>query len=46
MTSTITSAIATLFLIVGVWTVNLICYHPYADNFDPMSPINVTVSWK
>jgi len=44
MTTTIASAVATLFLIVGVWAADLVCYHP--DNSDLTAPIKVTTSWK
>lgn len=42
MTSTITSAVTFLFIIVGVWTVDLVCYHPQAG-LDPLSPVSVAV---
>ncbi len=46
MASTITSAVATLLLIVSVWVADVVCYHPYADNLDPQSPINTATAWK
>ena len=46
MTSTIITAFAVSFLIVGTWVADLACYHPQADNLDPQSPINTAMAWK
>ena len=46
MTSTIITAVAALFLIVGTWAADLACYHPQSDSLDPLAPINTTIAWK
>ena len=46
MTSTIMTAVAATFLIVGTWAVDLVCYHPHADSLDPTTPLNITIAWK
>ena len=46
MTSTILTAVAASFLIIGAWAADLACYHPYADSLDPTTPINITTAWK
>jgi hypothetical protein len=46
MTSTIITAVAASFLIVGTWATNLACYHPQADSLDPLAPIETTIAWK
>ena len=46
MTSTIITAITTLFIVVGVWTVDLVRYHPQQGGLDPTTaPTNLTVTW-
>ncbi len=45
MTSTITTAVTFLFIIAGIWAVDLVCYHPQAG-LAPLSPVNVTIDWK
>jgi hypothetical protein len=42
MTSTITTAVTFLFIFVGFWAADLVCYHPQAG-LDPLSPVSVTV---
>ena len=46
MTSTILTAVAASFLIIGAWAADLACYHPHADSFDPTTPINIMTAWK
>ncbi|MGA7973356.1 MAG: hypothetical protein WCA36_11160 [Pseudolabrys sp.] len=47
MGSTITIGLTFFSIIVGVWTVNLVCYHPQANqDVNPLAPINMTVAWK
>jgi hypothetical protein len=46
MISTIVTAIAASFLIVGTWAADLACYHPQAASLDPLGPINTTIAWK
>ena len=47
MGSTITIGLTFFSIIVGVWTVNLVCYHPQANQgVNPLAPINMTVAWK
>ena len=46
MTGTIITAITTLFIIVGAWTVDLVCYHTQQAGLDPTTaPTNLTVTW-
>ena len=43
MTRTILISVAAFFLIAGAWTVNLVTYHPAADQgLNPLSPISLS----
>jgi hypothetical protein len=46
MTSTIITAVAVSFLIVGTWAADLVCYQPQADSLGLLAPINTTTAWK
>jgi hypothetical protein len=46
MGSTITISLTFFSIIVGVWTANLVCYHPQSNGLNPLAPINMTVDWK
>ena len=46
MTSTILTAVAASFLIIGAWAADLACYHPHADSFDPTTPITIMTAWR
>jgi hypothetical protein len=44
MTRTILISVTAFFLIAGAWTVNLVTYHPAADQgLNPLSPVTLTV---
>ncbi len=44
MTRTILISVAAFVLIAGVWTVNLVTYHPSPDQgLNPLTPVNMTV---
>lgn len=46
MRSSILISLTFSALIVSVWAVNLVCYHPQAavDGIDPLGPITITVA--
>jgi hypothetical protein len=33
------------FVLFGVWTVNLISYHPATD-LNPLAPLNTNIDWR
>jgi hypothetical protein len=40
-------SVTAAFVFAGAWTVNLVCYHPAADEgLNPLTPISMTVAWK
>jgi hypothetical protein len=44
MTRTILISITAFFLIAGVWTINLVTYHPATDQgLNPLTPATLTV---
>lgn len=43
MASSITTSVTVLFIVVGVWAANLVCYHPATGGLDPTSPVNLTI---
>lgn len=44
MTRTIVISVTAFFLIAGVWSVNLVTYHPATDQgLNPLSPVTLTV---
>jgi hypothetical protein len=47
MTRTIMISVTAFFFIVGAWSVNLVTYHPAADQgLNPLTPVNLTVAWR
>jgi hypothetical protein len=44
MTRTILISVTVFFLIAGAWTVNLVTYHPAADQgLDPLTPVTLSL---
>jgi len=44
MVRTVAISIAAAALFAGVWTANLVCYHP-ADGLNPLAPLSA-MTWK
>jgi len=44
MTRTILISVTAFFLIASAWTINLVTYHPAADQgLDPLTPVTLSV---
>ena len=47
MGSTIAIGLTFFSIVIGAWTVDLVCYHPQAnDGVNPLAPVNMTVAWR
>jgi hypothetical protein len=47
MGSTTTIGLTFFFILIGAWSVNLVCYHPQpVDSVNPLAPINMIVASK
>ena len=42
MVRTLAISVTAAALFVGVWTVNLFCYHPTDDGLNPLAPVSAT----
>ena len=45
MVRTLTISFTAAALFAGVWTANLLCYHPADNGLSPLAPIS-TAAWK
>ena len=45
MTRTAIISMTASFVLFGVWTVNLISYHPATD-LNPLAPLNTNIDWR
>ena len=46
MLRTLMISVTAVFLAAGVWTVNLVCYHPVEAGLNPLNPLSTTAAWK